>query len=53
MEQKPLPSKEASLKFMAWDVKRMANALEAILSHLKTQPSHGATQYTHSEEAPF
>jgi hypothetical protein len=28
MEQKPLPSAEASLKYMAWDMKRAANEAE-------------------------
>lgn len=29
-QQKPPPSVEVSLKYMAWDIKRGANALEAI-----------------------
>ena len=28
--QKPLPSVEASLKYMAWDMKRVANELEKL-----------------------
>jgi hypothetical protein len=48
MEHKPLPSVEASLKYMAWDMKRVANELEKLN---KTLESRGRS--VNDQEVPF
>ena len=48
MEHKPLPSVEASLKYMAWDMKRVANELEKLN---KTLESRGHS--VNDQEVPF
>ena len=52
MEQKPLPSAEASLKYMAWDMKRFANEAEkqtALLGRIADQLGGRGR----SEDVPF
>ena len=49
-EQKPIPAAEVSLKYMAWDVKGMANAMEAILKLIQAR---SGSSYAQSEETPF
>jgi hypothetical protein len=49
---KPLPSVEASLKYMAWDMKRFANEAEkqtALLGRI----AEGLAGRSHSEDVPF
>lgn len=48
MEHKPLPSVEASLKYMAWDMKRVANELEKLNKILE-----GRAHSVNDQEVPF
>lgn len=56
MQEKQLPSAEASLKFMAWDVKRIANATEQLVKLIADRQSSAPQpkqRYHHDTEAPF
>lgn len=60
VDRKPLPSCEASLKYMAWDVKKMAESMERMtklferfVGLMPVMQEKQDRVFHHQEEAPF